>query len=165
MVQLIWKENHKLAEQTVSLACNIALQPTHMLKREGGFKWLHVYTVAGWYTVAEILIQWLVDVPFVCREGKDCSNSTKSSRSSFSSVFLAGLQDWPVSVVPVLWCCFQWEGIVCAWCVCWHQLNISIKPAWWWKVGWKEREEEERKHFSGSNKWEMLSLTSYCSCL
>lgn len=32
MAWLIWKANHKLAEQTVSLACNSALQPTHMLK-------------------------------------------------------------------------------------------------------------------------------------
>lgn len=155
MARLIWKENHKLAEQTVSLACEVALQPTHMSKRDRGFMTSCLYTVSGWYTMGEILIQ-RTDRCYLKRfrgEGDHrdrflkCSNSYKSSRSSVSTVFLSCLQDWPtvaVSVVLALWCCLQQEGIVCAWCVRWHGLNISTEPVWWWKEGWKERQEEAR---------------------
>lgn len=33
MAWLIWKENHRFAEETVTLGCNVALQPQHMLKK------------------------------------------------------------------------------------------------------------------------------------
>lgn len=34
------------------------------------------------------------------------------------------------------------EKALCAHDVCWHWLNISMKPVWWWKVGRKEKQEE-----------------------
>lgn len=155
----IWKENHKLAEQRVSLACNVALQPTHMLKRNG-FKWLHVsdwMIYCGWntYPAMDTCSSFCIQRDL---EGKKkiCSNSSKSSRSSLSTAFLSYLLERhtvAVSVVPALWCCLKVRGhCVCMMCVLaqtkhFHRTSVVGESRIKRKAG------GERKHFSGSNEW------------
>lgn len=156
MAELIWTENHKLAER--SLWHSAQQYNRRMLKKEWDVKWLHVYTVAvlhnkpclkysskGWWMVCTYST-WNMK-----RIGSTCPRGSRN----LSSLFLDCLQGWLVAVVLVLWSCPEWGYCVHIICVCvyvrvsWHKLNISIQPAWCWKATEDKGEAGgERKHFS-----------------
>lgn len=163
MARLIWKENHKLAEQTVSLACEVALQPTHMLKRDGGFMTSCLYTVViyyGWNTYPT------TDRCYLKRFGGEGDH-----RDRFLKMFQL-VQEFKVQFeqsFPLLSPglansrCFCGAGFMvlsparghCVRMMCalartehFHRTSVVVERGMKRKAG-----GGERKHFSGSNKW------------
>lgn len=123
----------------IFLACCIALQPAYV-KKGNGFKWLHVYTVVGGYTMAGEMLCLALGI-----KKMGFLTSSQSVQGWASSHFSSLVSRTSLQSLR-LWCRLYGavfsEKALCAHDVCWHWLNISMKPVWWWKVEWKEKQEE-----------------------
>lgn len=167
------KKTHKLAEQTVSLACSIVLQPTHMLKREGGLKWLHDYR-AGYHTMSKIYIQWWMDSFCVQKDlgGKRNRGTRFPTRPRAQGPVWAEFS-FPVSRTGLrslfLWCrlygAVSSERALCA-----HDVCVGTDftfPSNQCGGGGKQDEKKGRRRREEALQWlkqmEMLSLTPHSS--